>query len=238
MMLVAAEPQTRVCSQCLHGWLNPLAELSPEAQRKIAQERREKRFPQGAVLATIGEPITELLCLSSGAAKAVLPERSSRQQLLVGLFKPGDVIGLRDLFGERRHTVNVIALEEITACSIPAKLVLEYAHTSPNFWFRLVQLLTQQLEHVESQIFVLQSRALRERLLALLRVLLQTYGLDEQQRLRCRLPLSELATLLCSSVPAVRRVLNTLQRAQLLRMQGEYLIIVDRQALERAPKLL
>ena len=232
MTVLATELQIRLCSQCPHGWLNPLAELSPEAQRAIAQERRVKHFPHGAVLAAIGEPITELLCLSSGAAKAVLPERSS-QQLLVGLFKPGDVIGLRDLFGERRHTVNVIALEEVTACSIPAELVLEHAHASPNFWLRLVQLLTQQLEHVEGQFFVLQSRSLRERLLALLRVLLQTYGLDEQQRLRCRLPLSELATLLRSSVPAVRRALSALQGAQLLRLQGDYLVVANPQALER-----
>jgi DNA-binding GntR family transcriptional regulator len=96
-----------------------------------------------------------------------------------------------------------------------------------------VQLLTQQLEHVEGQFFVLQSRSLRERLLALLRVLLQTYGLDEQQRLRCRLPLSELATLLRSSVPAVRRALSALQRAQLLRLQGDYLVVANPQALER-----
>lgn len=221
--------QLHICSRCPHGWLNPLGELGSEVQYVLAQERRVAFFPPRSTIVCQGEPVSSLYCISRGTAKAVLPysERSAAADLLISLLKPGDIIGLRDLFGKRCHTVSVIALEEVQACVLPAPLIEQYARHYPQFWVRVAQVLAREIESIEEQFLLFQRRSVRERVLHLLLLLLRTYGTDEQGYIRFSITPSIIAELLQSSVSAIRRILLSLERRHLIRSEPNRIRILD-----------
>ncbi len=229
MSAVDLREQLRICSRCPYGWLNPLSELGGEAQHAIARERRIEVFPPKTAIVRYGEPVTYLYCISRGTAKAVLPysEHSQPAELLIALHKPGDVIGLRDLFGERHHTVSVITLEEIQACALPAELVEYYARQYSQFWIRVAQLLAREIESVEEQFLLFQRRSIHERVIHLLLLLLRTYGTDEQDYLRFPISPASIAELLRSSTSAIRRVLASLERQHLIRREAHRVKILN-----------
>ncbi|MCS6966300.1 MAG: Crp/Fnr family transcriptional regulator [Candidatus Kapabacteria bacterium] len=225
--------QLRICSQCPYGWLNPLGELGGEAQHALARERRIEIFPARATIVRFGEPVTTLYCISRGTAKAVLPYHEGKQQIevLIGLHKPGDILGLRDLFGERRHTVTVTSMEELQACALPAEIVERLARQHSQFWVRVAQLLAREIEAVEEQLLLFQRRSIRERVVHLLLLLLRTYGADEHGYIRFPVTPASLAELLRTSVSAVRRTLGTLERRRLIRSISDRVGISDAKAL-------
>ncbi len=220
---------TQFCSYCPHSWLNPLRELDSEAQQALAQERRVELFPPRTTIVRYGEPVNSLYCISRGTAKAVLPYsgRSESAELLIALLKAGNIIGLRDLFGERRHTVNVVALEEIQACVLPAALIERYARQYPQFWIQVAQLLVREIEALEEQLLLLHRRSIRERVLHLLLLLSRTYGTDEHGYIRFPVNPNTIADLLQSSVSAVRRILLSLERRHLISINGNRMRILD-----------
>ncbi len=215
-MRAQLQEEVRFCHHCPHGWLNPLGELGEEDQRKLARHRYIVTFPAQSVIVRRGEPVTQLYCISSGTAKAVLPVEDNTD-VLITLHKPGDVLGLRDLFGERRHSVSVVALEELRACVLPAELIERSARENAHFWSRVAQLLAREIEAIEEQFLLLHHRSVRERVVHLLLLLLRTYGADDEGYLRFPASSSSLAELLHTSPSAVRRTLSALERRHLVR---------------------
>lgn len=199
----------------------------------LARDRQVVTFPPRTVIVRVGEPVSELYCISSGTAKAVLPFGDSGDELLVALHKPGDLLGLRDLFGERRHRVSVVALEEVRACRFPAALVERSAQEYPPFWVRVVQLLAGEIEALEEQFVLFHRRSVRERLIHFLLLLLRTYGADEEGYLRFPATASSIAELLRTSTSAVRRTLALLERRNVLHSTAERIQILEPEALAR-----
>lgn len=204
------------------------------AQQELADVRHSRYFPAHSTIVHYGEPVTELYCIAAGRAKAVLPYPDDRRgALLLCLYKAGDVIGLRDLFGERRHTVTVIALEEVHVCAFPAELVERHARQNPHFGVQLIQLLAHEIEAIEQQLWLFQRRSVRDRLAHLLLLLQRTYGSDEQGFIQFPTTPASLAELLQVSVPAVRRALDALARRPVVRLSADRIGILDTEALSR-----
>ncbi|GBD06336.1 Transcriptional activatory protein AadR [bacterium HR21] len=232
-MLSQTREQLRLCSQCPHGWLSPLGQLGEEAQQTLARARQTVLFAPGTPIVRAGEPVTQLYCIASGTAKAVLSVGDDGEELLVALHKPGDLLGLRDLFGERRHSVSVIALEELRACLFPAELVERFAREHLSFWVRVVQLLAREIEAIEEQFLLFQRRSVRERVIHFLLLLFRTYGADEEGSLRFPATPSSIAELLRTSISAVRRTLSVLERRNLIRCADNRIRLLDPEALSQ-----
>jgi CRP-like cAMP-binding protein len=232
-MPTEVQQELLICHRCPHGWLNPLSELSTTAQYALARARRTEIFPAQTPILQEGTPVTVLYCIERGTAKAVVRRRvgTRESEVLLCLYKPGDILGLRDLFGQRRHSVTVIALEEVHACTFPAELVEAYARQYPQFWMRVAQLLAREIETVEEQLLLLQRRSTRERIIHFLLLLLRTYGQDEHGYIRFPITPARIAELLQTSVRAVQRTLQWLERSQLIHSAPTHIQVLNADAL-------
>ncbi|MEN3027106.1 MAG: Crp/Fnr family transcriptional regulator [Chlorobiota bacterium] len=221
-----------------NGQHGPIEGLGTEILRLICRTdtQRTKSFPPSATIVRHGEPVAELYYINRGTAKEILlrSKGTRRSELLVSLLKPGDIIGLRDLFGAGHHTVTVIAIEEVQAYPLPIEAVQRSVQQHPQLWMQVAQALAHQIELVEEQLLLAQRRrSAPDRILRLLILLLRIYGIDEQGFLLFPATPYTIAELLQLSPSTVQRVLNSLTRQQLLELRAGKIRVPDSSSLQR-----
>lgn len=107
------------------------------------------RFPPGAVLYAEGMPNNTLYCLHEGLV-AVNRRDSAGVLRVAALAEPGDVLGIRCLAPNALHTSTVIALQPISVCEIPRRIVIDALATDHALAGRLLREMCLRLERAES----------------------------------------------------------------------------------------
>jgi CRP/FNR family transcriptional regulator len=124
--------------------LNLFCYLSNEQLEHINDKRSEVRFQAGETIFKTGEPMTHILCLTSGKVKVYL-EEGSNKKILLSIVKPVQLLGGPGFLTDERHYVTATALEESTACYISTKDFKKVMKINPEFSLELVRYLNQRI---------------------------------------------------------------------------------------------
>ncbi len=122
----------------LHG-------LAPEDRKLLAPHCRVRAYEKGATIFTEGDPAHELCFVVLGRVKIVraTPERD----LILGLFGPGEPIGLIAVFDGTPFPASARALEPSTVVHVSEREFFATLFANPQAARRLIQgLMLRQLE--------------------------------------------------------------------------------------------
>ncbi len=220
----AHTPQTEAIAALL-GEINLFQPLWPEERLRLATQMRPKHFAKGEVLFHQDDPATHLYVISAGTVKISIQEESGRE-VLVAVYRGGDVVGELALFDEGLRSATVTALAETLVYSLSGTDLFAVLERNPRALRNLLARLTRIVRRLSGQVgdFVfldLESRVAK--------YLLDLSELSPGKSVE--LTQEDLASFVGGTRAAVNRVLADLEKLGAITIGRRHVEILDREKL-------
>jgi len=205
--------------------------LPLDALETLVQRAHVRNFAKGDTIYRRGESGGSLMIVMSGRIKIANRTLDGREVVL-NFLGPGDLNGEIAVLDGKERTADAIALEETKVLLLYARDVLPVLTASPQAMLEIAQMLCEKLRAVsaivEDSTLEMRSRAAR----GLLR-LAQQHGRVTKEGIRIDLALSQqdLGNYLNVSRANVSRQLGRLKDTSVIRLDGDYILIVDQPGL-------
>jgi len=189
---------------------------------------------RGSVVFAEGEPARGVYILRSGRATVSISSREGRIVIL-RMVQAGDVLGLNAVLSSASYDATVKALESCRVDFVSRTELFQLVRESDAGAVTLIKLLSRELaELTERARSLLLPQTARPRLAQLLLHLSkEPNGLEPRSRVIDKIfTHEEMAQMIGSSRETVTRLLTSLSRQQIIRVNSESIVISDRAALE------
>lgn len=189
-------------------------------------------YAHGETIYALDAPASTLLVIRTGAVKLVRYTGHDATQRIVGVLKPGNVVGVDAMLaGTAQH--HAVAVGEVRGCRIPLEVVTQLCMEHPGFQWNLMRQLQSSLRETEQWLLDLTcgSVPVRERMA---RLMLRLRDGDSERIYH--FSLKDFKAMLCVTIETASRVMTEFSNLGLLVRTGkhnEQFFTADIAALER-----
>ncbi len=202
------------CNLCLIHQLNSFKTLSKKELDFISEHKTIKHFKKGDLILEEGKPSRYVYCLMSGKGKLSKYNPSGKEQI-IRFVKSGNLIGYRSVFNEEPITLNLTAIEDVTACIIP-KDVYKKLLSNKDFTLEMLRLLSNDLKLANMTIAQLAQHSVKERMAETLLHLEDIFGTDREGNININLSREELANIIGTASESVIRILSSFKKENII----------------------
>lgn len=125
--------------------------LWPEERATLASKMRPKRFAKDEVVFHREDPASHLYVIATGTVKIAIPDEGGRE-VLVALYRGGDVFGELALFDNAPRSATVTALSETVVYALSGEDLFAVLEKNPKAMRRLLALLARIVRRVSGQV--------------------------------------------------------------------------------------
>lgn len=125
--------------------------LWPEERLRLAATMRPRRFAKGEVIFHKDDPATHLYVIAAGSVKISIQEETGRE-VLVAIYRGGDVFGELALFDEGPRSATVTALTETLVYSLAGADLFGVLEKNPKAMRQLLARLTRIVRRLSGQV--------------------------------------------------------------------------------------
>jgi CRP/FNR family transcriptional regulator, cyclic AMP receptor protein len=125
--------------------------LWPEQRLQLAQRMRPRHFAKGEVIFHKEDPATHLYVIASGTVKISIQEESGRE-VLVAVYRGGDLFGELALFDGGSRSATVTALNETLVYSLAGDDLFAVLERNPKAMRELLARLTAIVRRLSGQV--------------------------------------------------------------------------------------
>ena len=193
-----------------------------EIERKITLTKLKK----ASIVYREGQNIGGIYIVINGILKVYKTGYDGKEQI-IRFAKAGDPIGFRSIVNEEPACTTAEPLTESTLCYIPGECVLSLFRNNPDFAMTLMKITCKELGESNMFLLDLAQRSVRERLAKVLLMLMDTFDLDEEKRLRIALTREDLANMVGTATESVIRLLSEFRADKLIEIQGRYIKLMN-----------
>ena len=206
------------------------AGISEDERREIVSAAHEKHFARRQTIFLDGDPVRQVVLLTSGSAKIVQFGQNGTEVIL-RLKAPGEVVGTVGLFSQARHCSTAQALRASTALVWEASVFDSIAQRSAALRRNMTSILCQQLQELEERYCEISTERVAVRLSHQLVRLLNQVGRRVNGAIEIRLSREELAQLTGTTLFTVSRLLSDWTQRGILSARREAVAVHDFAAL-------
>ncbi len=219
------------CNLCLIRHLNALKELSKKELDRISQYKKVQHFKKGDVLLREGQSMNGVYCIMSGKGKLTRYNSLGKEQI-VRFIKSGNLIGYRSAISNEPPSLNLTALEDMTACFIP-KEAFDEALDNRKFSRRVMEMLSEDLKQANLFIANISQHTVKERLADTLLHLEEVFGTDKEGNINIALSREELSSIIGTASESVIRVLSAFKKEGIIYTKAKKIKLLDKQKLHQ-----
>ena len=217
------------CNLCLIHQLNSFKTLSKKDLDYISEHKKVLHFKKGDLILEEGKPSRSVYCLMSGKGKLSKYNSSGKEQI-IRFVKSGNLIGYRSVFNNEAITLNLTAIEDVTACAIP-KEVYKNLLGNKDFTLEMLRLLSNDLKLANMIISHLAQHSVRERLAETLLHLEDIFGTDREGNINILLSREELANIIGTASESVIRILSSFKKENIIHSKAKRIKLLDKKRL-------
>ncbi len=196
----------------------------------IAAAARVKEFARSEVLYIEGDPVEQILLLSSGSVKTTRLGVGGAEVIL-RLWVPGDVLGPADLFAGGRHSTTAQAFRVTRALVWDAPTFKTLVNRFPVLEQNMLRIVVKYLADLEERFRELATERVAPRVARQLLRLLPLIGRPVQEAVEVGLSREELAQMTGTTLFTVSRLLSAWETQGWVRPRREAVVVCDVQAL-------
>lgn len=202
--------------------------ITEETLKSIANIAIERSYGKGEFIILQDTEVNGLYILVSGRLKISRISEDGRVKVLA-LLLPGDIIGEMSLIDNQLASATVEAMEDSLLLLIRREdfqsILLKY----PSVTLEIARILSKRLREADKDIEELAFYSVKNRLIETLLKLVQKHGEKTLSGLKIsiRMTHQELADIVGSSRETVTRIMNVLERNNLIADEGGYIVLKD-----------
>jgi CRP-like cAMP-binding protein/CheY-like chemotaxis protein len=193
------------------------------AGRKIRQIKKKQ------ILYYDGDNPMGIFLVLEGSIKTIRIAEDGRE-LMTGLFKADDYIGVNSLLLDEPYTETAEAMEDSAVCLLPKDTVFALLNRYPDIGNRFLKILSNNIKDKEEQLIELAYNSVRKRLAHVL-VKISRQAADQ---LQFKISREELASMAGMATETVSRTLTDFKDENIIEKKGANIHILD---LERLIKM-
>ncbi len=217
------------CNLCLIHQLNSFKTLSKKELDFISEHKTIKHFKKGDLILEEGKPSRYVYCLMSGKGKLSKYNPSGKEQI-IRFVKSGNLIGYRSVFNDEPITLNLTAIEDVTACIIP-KDVYKKLLSNKDFTLEMLRLLSNDLKLANMTIAHLAQHSVKERMAETLLHLEDIFGTDREGNININLSREELANIIGTASESVIRILSSFKKENIIFSKAKKIKLLNKDRL-------
>lgn len=210
-----------------------LRHLQRDDLRRLAASAHMARHPRGAMIFQKGDPGSSMLAVIRGRVKICTVSQEGRE-LLLNIIDSGGVFGEIAILDGRPRTADAVTLEETDLMILERSQFLPFLAGNPEALSQLLAALCQKLRQTSAHLEDALLREAPSRLASGLLRLAETFGRPVPGGLKLNIKLSQqqIGNLIGASRESVNKALGDWTRGGHLAMEGSFIVIRDRSALE------
>lgn len=200
---------------------------SKELQALVAS-RKIRQLKKKQVLYYEGDNPQGIYLVLDGSVKTLKLAEDGRE-LMTGLYKAEDYLGVNALLLDEAFTETAEAMEESAVCLLPKDTVLTLLNRYPDIGQQFLKILANNIREKEDQLIELAYNSVRKRLAQVL-VRLSKQSADPSQFNVSR---EELATMAGMATETVSRTLSDFKEEKLIEKKGSHVQVLDLNKLQK-----
>ena len=220
------------CDKCSSEIGSIFKHLSHEEVDMINFEKEFRHYKRGEVLYNEGNRISGFFCINSGIIKVFKTGFDGKEQI-IRFAKPGDIIAYRSVLSNEVACTSAKVIEDSNVCFIPAEILISFVKSNSTFAHELLKLACHELGEANSYITDIAQKTVRERLAEILLLLVNDFGVDNQNYLQISLTREELANIVGTATESVIRLLSEFKTDRLVELNGRKIKILNAKGLEK-----
>ncbi len=200
--------------------------LNDEVLAQLSSCLKPMEYAKDALVVGQDDPGDSMFIIEKGRVKVVLYGESGREMIL-SIFRAGDVVGEMSLLDGQPRSANVIALEESRLLSLSRNDFVKLLQTQPAIALNVLQEMSIRLRRADDVIGNLALLDVYGRVARVLVDMAERDGekTDEGIMIKERPTQQDLASMIGTSRETVSRVLSEFQRRGFLSMQGKKILL-------------
>jgi CRP-like cAMP-binding protein len=206
--------------------------LTPAEKERLEGHALLRTFKRGEIIYFPSEPGQTVLVLSRGRVKIKTLGADGKETILT-FIEEGELFGELALVDSEPRNEFAEAVEGAVVVAVPREDMLWLIGRRPDVALSVTKLLGLRRRRVENRLRNILFRSTRERVVALLLELLESYGRQAEGHWEIRLKLShqELGNLIGATRESVTLTLGRLQVERFLQVRRQQIVILDRDRL-------
>ncbi len=209
--------------------LNSFKTLSKKELDFISEHKKVMHYKKGDMILEEGKPSRYVYCLMSGKGKLSRYNSSGKEQI-IRFVKSGNLIGYRSVFNDEPITLNLTAIEDVTACVIP-KDVYKGLLSNKDFTLEMLRLLSNDLKLANLTIAHLAQHSVRERMAETLLHLEDIFGTDREGNINIALSREEIANIIGTASESVIRILSSFKKDNIIYSKAKKIKLLNKERL-------
>jgi len=220
------------CDKCALETGSLFKYLSREEVDMINFEKEFRQFRRGDILYKEGSRISGFYCIHNGIIKVFKTGLDGKEQI-IRFAKSGDIIAYRSVLSNEVACTSAKVIEDCQVCFIPSEILISLIKSNSSYALEILKLACHELGEANSFITDIAQKTVRERLAEILLLLLNDFGLDEQNYLQISLTREELANIVGTATESVIRLLSEFKTDKLVELNGRKIKILNKKGLEK-----
>lgn len=184
-----------------------------------------KELPQGTVLFREGEPGKEMFVLQSG--KVAISKRVRDVEKILALLGPGEFFGEMAIISNRPRNASAVVAEDARVLVIDPKTFEGMIRGNSEIAVRMIKKLAERLNEADAQIENLLLGDPNSRVLHQILSIAQSRGRAMEEGIEIDFLVREQPRIIGVGEPAIRFLLDKLERAGLIERSGDRITIYD-----------
>jgi CRP-like cAMP-binding protein len=224
--------QIPLCDKCSLESGSIFKHLTHDEMEILNFEKDFRQYKRGDILYQEGNRISGFFCINSGIIKVFKTGFDGKEQI-IRFAKPGDIIAYRSVLSNELACTSAKVIEDCHVCFIPSEILIQFIKSNSAFSLELLKLACHELGEANSFITDIAQKTVRERLAEILLLLVQEFGIDEEQYLKISLTREELANIVGTATESVIRLLSEFKSDKLVELNGRKIRILNKKGLEK-----
>jgi len=218
-------------AQRLLGACSLFSGLSNEERRQLVARAKLRSFAAGQMIFSMGSPGNSMMAVLGGSIRISIPSASGKE-IVLAILQPGEIFGEIALLDGKERTADAKAMTDCQLAVLERSDVLALLERHPTAWLRVVEVLCERLRRTDQHISELALLQLPVRLAkTLLRLAEATPGASPRG-VEIQLSQRELGNFVGASRESVNKCLGDWQRAGILRIEENVIVLTDAASLE------
>ena len=201
----------------------------------IALKKKTLIIKKGRKVFSEGHPVEGIYFINEGAAKVSM-HWGPQKELLLGFFKPGDVLGFRGIGGDQFYPVSATALEDSKVCFVDKSFLETSLIANTGLAYQMMLLYASELQKAEKRMRDLAHREVKGRIAAALLDIAEIFGMDEEGSIPISVTRQDIASYAGTTYETVFKFFTEPSIANIISTSGKSIRIIDQRALQALVK--
>jgi CRP/FNR family cyclic AMP-dependent transcriptional regulator len=188
-------------------------------------QRFGKEFAKGTVLFQEGEPGKDMFVLQSG--RISISKKVRDVEKILAVLGPGEFFGEMAIISNKPRNATATVMEDAKLLVIDPKTFEAMIRGNAEIAVRMIKKLAERLSEADAQIENLLLSDPASRVVHQVLQVCQTRGRPMEEGIEVDFPVRELPRLIGVGEPAIRHMLDRLERAGLIERSGDRLTVYD-----------